>query len=252
MDQRSKSKSFHYFIIAICIVFTLWLLSWAFTSFVIGPDEKGVFGDSFGALNALFSGLAFAGVICALLLQQEELKTTHVALARQGFENTFFKLLSLHQEIVNSVQYSEKSGRQAFLTIWGRIVKEAKRQTIQNRDTPIDIAASIKIYEEIYYKTQHILGHYFRNLYRIIKFFDQSSIVDKKFYTDIVRAQISNQELMLLFYNCLSAHGIEKFKPLVEKYSLLNNLPPTELINPEKDMKLFRKEAYGTEYPENF
>jgi cytochrome bd-type quinol oxidase subunit 2 len=33
------------------------------------PDGAGDFGDQFGAVNALFSGLAFVGVIAALVLQ---------------------------------------------------------------------------------------------------------------------------------------------------------------------------------------
>lgn len=40
------------------------------------PDwpTRGQFGDLFGAVNSLFSGLAFAGVIIAILLQREELR----------------------------------------------------------------------------------------------------------------------------------------------------------------------------------
>jgi hypothetical protein len=37
------------------------------------PQQRGLFGDSYGVLNALFSGLAFAGVIATLLLQRQEL-----------------------------------------------------------------------------------------------------------------------------------------------------------------------------------
>ena len=44
-----------------------WFPAW------IDESKRGVFGDSFGVVNALFSGLAFAGVICAILLQQKEL-----------------------------------------------------------------------------------------------------------------------------------------------------------------------------------
>ena len=36
-------------------------------------SERGLFGDSFGALTSLFSGLAFVGMICALVLQTKEL-----------------------------------------------------------------------------------------------------------------------------------------------------------------------------------
>ncbi|GAA5144172.1 hypothetical protein GCM10023213_33750 [Prosthecobacter algae] len=37
-------------------------------------DGRGTFGDMFGAVNSLFSGLAFGGVICAILLQRKELQ----------------------------------------------------------------------------------------------------------------------------------------------------------------------------------
>lgn len=37
-------------------------------------NSAGAFGDSFGVLTSLFSGLAFAGVIITILLQKEELK----------------------------------------------------------------------------------------------------------------------------------------------------------------------------------
>ena len=45
--------------------------------------DAGEFGDMFGAVNALFSGLAFAGVIIAILLQREELR-----LQRQELQDT--------------------------------------------------------------------------------------------------------------------------------------------------------------------
>ncbi len=49
------------------------------------PDatEHGTFGDMFGAINSLFSGLAFLGVIVAILLQKEELR-----LQREELEQT--------------------------------------------------------------------------------------------------------------------------------------------------------------------
>ncbi|MEY1660692.1 hypothetical protein [Isoalcanivorax beigongshangi] len=52
-------------------------LIWAFSIpvmryFFPWPEDAGAFGDMFGAVNALFSGLAFAGVIYALILQERD------------------------------------------------------------------------------------------------------------------------------------------------------------------------------------
>lgn len=37
-------------------------------------EKRGTFGDMFGAVNTLFSGLALAGVICAIVMQSIELR----------------------------------------------------------------------------------------------------------------------------------------------------------------------------------
>ncbi len=55
------------------------ILLWALTPTVIayiypGLASRGQAGDLFGSINALFSGLAFAGVIVAILLQRDELE----------------------------------------------------------------------------------------------------------------------------------------------------------------------------------
>lgn len=63
------------------------LVLWALTPLVMSilyPTiaERGQIGDLFGSINALFSGLAFAGVILAILLQHEELGMQRRQLSR--------------------------------------------------------------------------------------------------------------------------------------------------------------------------
>jgi hypothetical protein len=54
---------------------------WAASGFALyGDPNRGSFGDMFGAINALFSGLAFAGLIYAVLLQREELSLQRMEL----------------------------------------------------------------------------------------------------------------------------------------------------------------------------
>lgn len=65
------------------VVLTLWLISAAVivSSFQSWP-ERGQFGDTFGAVNSLFSGLAFAGVVLALLLQNHGLSQQLIEVAK--------------------------------------------------------------------------------------------------------------------------------------------------------------------------
>ena len=78
-------------------VFVIVIIIWALTFlliFVYKGDhayERGIFGDMFGAVNALFSGLAFAGLIITLKMQREELKLQRKELNQT---NTEFKYQS--------------------------------------------------------------------------------------------------------------------------------------------------------------
>ncbi len=56
------------------VVVVLWALGGFLLPWIFAQSEQGVFGDKFGAVNALFSGLAFSGVIYAILLQRQELE----------------------------------------------------------------------------------------------------------------------------------------------------------------------------------
>ena len=77
--------------------------------------------------------------------------------------------------------------------------------------------------------TPSYFDHYFRLMYRILKFVDNTKLIEDKDkykydYTCILRALLSRYELVWLYYNGLSDYGSERFKPLIEKYSMLQNL----------------------------
>lgn len=58
-------------ILVFLVIFAVYFL--VVTSFYPDMTKQGQFGDMFGGLNAFFSGLAFLGVIYAIILQREEL-----------------------------------------------------------------------------------------------------------------------------------------------------------------------------------
>ena len=61
-------------IILFAVIISLWVGSILMTRFLF-PDwnTRGLFGDSFGSVNALFSGLALAGVIYTLVDKSKNL-----------------------------------------------------------------------------------------------------------------------------------------------------------------------------------
>jgi hypothetical protein len=114
---------------------------------------------------------------------------------------------------------------------------ESVRTAIQKNGT--------EVYEELKYP--EYFDHYFRHLYRIIKFVDKSELIEGKHkyeYIGMVRATLSRYELVWLFYNCLSGYGKEKFKPLIEQYAILKNLR-TELLVDESHRSNYKEDAYN-------
>jgi len=76
---------------------------------------------------------------------------------------------------------------------------------------------------------QNYLSVYFRNMYNAIKLIDSSSFFndeEKMNYVKILRAQLSNAELYILFFNIISRFGKKWVdNNYVTKYQLIQNLP---------------------------
>jgi len=207
------------------------------------------FGDLYGALNTLFSGFAFLGVIVSILIQSEELNDTRREIAKQteqfssqtdamykqSFENTFFQLLGLNNEIVKSAIINtttkDKFGKEIKLNGEGRdVFKKYSEYFSHHRDRHFYIPIG-DTYELFHNEIDDVLGHYFRSVYQALKLIDSALLdnVQKKEYANMLRAQLSKHELEMLFYNCLSKLGNVKFKPLLEKYEFFEHFSP--LVN---------------------
>jgi hypothetical protein len=261
--SRSLFRLFQSSVYCILFVFLINCLS-----ILWGEGGFGEYGDFMGGvLNPLLSFIMIMGILITIILQQSELKEARKefkrsadalaeqsqSLALQNFENTFFQMLRLHNDIVKDMFEGDAdtgnkgfSGRdcfgvyhQKFDSIYYKYMKDSDKE---------DELELIEInYKVFFFNYQSSIGHYFRNLYTIIKLVDAKTIpfVDKKQYTNIVRAQLSSYELSLLFYNCLSSIGRDKFKPLIEKYELLANMDFDLLSSPIGQISLYDDIAYG-------
>lgn len=248
------------------LVVVLWWLNGHIFIAYVDAQNRGIYGDMFGAVNALFSGLAFTGIIITILLQRQELslqreELSHTraeikgqkeqmelqnqTLKKQQFENTFFSLLKLLNEQTETLNISHGDsayrGKACFSILYSLLKKRYWKIKSEGRSADKLVTDS---YEVFYNNYHNQLGHYFRTLYNVIKFVDNSNLEDRRFYTNLVRAQLSSSELCLIFYNGVNRYGVEKFKPLIQKYTLLKALPIDQLL--EKDhLELYQNEAFN-------
>lgn len=73
--------------------------------------NRGLFGDSFGVLNSLYSGLGFAGLLITIALQQRQLRNQEREIRIQRhteevhrFEEKLFRLIDLYERTLSEVQ----------------------------------------------------------------------------------------------------------------------------------------------------
>jgi hypothetical protein len=92
-------------------------------------------------------------------------------------------------------------------------------------------------YDFFYNRHQAQLGHIFRFLFNIFKFTiqEREKYGDHKRYIDLIQAQLSSDELSLLFYNALSnnaksSEGELKFFNWLDEYNFFENIDKNSLI----------------------
>lgn len=222
-------------------------------------SELGTFGDFLGGvLNPIFTLMTFFGVIVTIALQKlelraarEEYKKSADALGTQAVENTFFNMVNLHHKITSEIKFNTNGFK-----IEANLLADTEKHKNLNEPKYIEIKKEqhlsatgslsfqycivfisryaqtnedvFALYKYIQDKQNNIFGHYFRNLYQIIKFIDEHvelSQNSKNKYLGILRAQLSRNELSVLYLNCMGNMVDDgKFRQLLIKYHLLEHM----------------------------
>lgn len=227
-----------------------------------------LFGDSFGAVNALISGLAFAGMIVTFVLQRYELSMQRKELEAQRqefsdqnetmrlqrFENTFFHMMELQQSIVNDLYAKTNDKKRVKETSpkidgWGTkeiIVPEEYRGrnlflyafllckhqvgTNEKVDGLRGVLEKKGIYAFDDYYTTTVFDHYFRHLYTILKFIDQNDWLEAEGQYKYATFVRATLSRYELVMLYYNGFFHPKMKKMMEKYCMLNNLRPELLV----------------------
>lgn len=222
------------------------------------PDfsNKGQIGDTIGGIMGPFVAIIAAWLtFIAFWVQFKANNQQRHDIAIERFENKLFEMMHIQQEITTGLLIEQigsdvksQRGRDVFQFVYETgqdmiwIGNEKRRCTLKEAlriDDSVKMAVSSM-------KNMWFLDHYFRHLYRIFKFIDESDdrIIDKmkKYeYASIVRATLSQYELVMLFYN---GFYHKKFKTLAEKYALMNNLR-IGLLASDEDINLYGRKIGG-------
>lgn len=201
---------------------------------------------------------------------------------RQNFESVFFRLVDVHASMaervrdklshqgVNGFELAVQETLNEYFYIRENI-DHAERTKPKPQYELLDLekVSDIKLLQEAFaYGVQGqarvMLSQYYRNIYQILKLVDgfklfageeQISRKDsrqvrleyfhKRQYSNILRAQLSDDELKLMFFNCITPYGAG-LKTYVEQYSLLKHMQRDGFLgNKQELMALYDDTAYA-------
>ena len=245
-------KSFTWFLIVALLICCLpWLLakhSW------IDFSTTGEIGDTIGGIMGPFIAIAAAGLtFIAFWVQYKANIQQRHDIAIERFESNLFAMIHIQQEITNEllVEYFNETkqlreisrGREVFRRIY---LDFQYKMVFPDGNKKCTLFVALHNWPDLKKNLSKVeimwnLDHYFRLLYRIFKYIDDADnnvISDEKKYeyTGIVRTTLSPYELIMLFYNGFSH---PKFKELIEKYAILQNLR-MELLASQADISLYK------------
>lgn len=193
--------------------------------------------------------------------QREEFEKQNKTLNRQRFENTFFELLKRQVEIRNTIELRHSNtlinGLKSFKWIYElleREVFERRKSILVNRNPntifnidmstpafsdavnniPIEMVIIQQDFQRIFQSHENELLHYYNHLSAIIKFVnDTKADVEKARYIEFLKSELSQYEILCLFYFGLSDYGYGEFKGLLDTTNMFKSIDRKKLIDKE-------------------
>lgn len=208
-------------IIAFVVVIGLWFYSYS-TLKDRTEEDRGTFGDMFGAVNALFSGLAFAGIIITILLQRkelslqrQELEETRAELKRtadaqdtqikvlmsQQYQTTFFSLLNAHTNLIGGLNFNNEIGIHGLANFYNELYNStlAYNDLLKKKHfEKCELTGNNPFY--ILQKYPHAFYTFFRDLITLVKVIDEK--LPDILYYDILFNYLTIYEKYLIGIYC--------------------------------------------------
>lgn len=230
---------------------------------VLDPfGRAGQWGDSFGALNALFAGLAFVGVLAALNIQMHATDRQVKDYHRQRFEATYFELLNLLRDARAEAQFryssdylksktpdeiadrdldSSECGRIAFKRAIFEIVYRFKSM---ESEAGLDKRALCRVYRGVVHiRFESTWSPYFRIVYTILRRIKDDKVLtaaEKVQFANLLRSQMTSYEASLAGFNALMPEAND-FIDLLTEFRMLKYSSPRSkrLLEKVYDEKAF-------------
>lgn len=198
-------------------------------------ERTGQLGDSFGVLGAMMAAAAAYFAFRTYQSAREDV----ARLEQRASEPSYLNLLERRFDVLDRVRLSRMKittkGTEGFERIgqnaldW--IVMLLRKGDEDNRPLSAQyerFVSGVSGLSNLYRFTYHIVSYADRQFTRTDAATAMTKADPAYQYVRLLRAQMSDSELVLVALNCAFGPGHEKFKPLVERYALLHNMNPSD------------------------
>jgi len=214
--------------------------------------SRGQFGDSFGVLNALFTGLGFAGLLVTIGLQQRQIRRQSEDfqaqlhdIAVRRYEDNLFRLLALYHDALGSVISTRDSntatGRDVLRQAAESVLKSIRQEGVNS--VPHEIQTRFRagaltaedrdVLDFLYYRNFWHLNYGLNRQGRLLDTFKAllrhledgtPKDVDREEYRRIVLSQITHIEISYFFFVALGVHAEAELRELLKRSSLITRM----------------------------
>lgn len=200
------------------------------------------------AVSAIATGIMAVATFVTIVNSRRQF----IELQRQNFENALFSLLDRLEKIHNQVKYQVdidyvSFGSDGFTSAWDdfkrhmdiELYQDANNSKFQERfrteEAKRDIGLTRTNYFLLIENNVTDFISYFNSLLSIIKYIDTSSfsIDGKHRYMTFILSQLTEIDVLWLFYVCVLDERFSDLKRFVEKWSLLRDFKQWKLIHPD-------------------
>lgn len=244
--------------------------------YCISPELRGnilkELSQNFGDFITGTVGISLSFISTFLLVltfksQQKQFELSQDEAYRTRFEGTFFNILStlysVRDEVNKQIKTLSKLQSHNLSDFYFRMRVYYDECLSQDKDFSISMGAfseqdlvktqydtavkELGQFYDNYVKEQgYNAGFYFRFIHNLVAFVINHWKYNKddiKLYLNFIQAQLSDEELSLIFYDCISSQGKDKkkqytFKYNLDKYGFLENIPCNALLD-RKHYKIF-------------
>lgn len=243
-----------------------WNYPWWEFDYPIDAERWGQFGDFFGGVIGTI--ITFASIVFVYMAFKEqrlanveahEANKEMIAQAEQNkdmtnnqlystlvqqFDSNFKTLLDLYNESIQGYKSPSGSIPQGKASMSNYVSSYISSTTFENKGGYTKrTTAAANVFNDFFAKNMTVVNAHMRLLFQIFNLLDSNAIdeEDKVIYAKMLRSQLTDEELILIRYNCMTKRG-RKMQMPVFHYNILKHLPLLYLF----EFKKYRKGLSST------